>query len=399
MLGRSKGCGRNYLSALRQKAEQGNAEAQCFLGTCFTEGQGVPQDDKEAAKWYRLAADQGLADAQHHLGLAYFFGKGVPQNDKKSVEWFRLAVEQGHADAQFRLGCAFHLGRGVPKDEKEAVKWLRFAEEQGRAEARCSPETRVVLRDVKWLRLTAEQGFAIAQFNLGLAFDRGEGVPQDYTEAVKWYRLAAEKGLARAQFSLGCAYTLGQGVPQDYAQAYAWLNIAAAQYPCSVYTLAANSTMATPEQVAEGRRLSREYAEKFIKKVERAKHQGEARMKFKGLLAGVARLFGRSKGCGRDNFSTLQQKAEQGHADAQYNLGLVYDLGQEVPQDSKEAVKWFRLAAEQGHADAQYNLGLAYHLGTGVSHDDKEAVKWFGLASEQGHTGAQTSLDWGSFSL
>ena len=52
--------------------------------------------------------------------------------------------------------------------------------------------------------------------------------------------------------------------------------------------------------------------------------------------------------------------AEQGYADAQNNLGVMYRKGQGVPQDDKTAVKWYRLAAEQGNADAQYNLGLMY---------------------------------------
>ena len=47
---------------------------------------------------------------------------------------------------------------------------------------------------------------------------------------------------------------------------------------------------------------------------------------------------------------------------AQYNLGVMYDNGDGVPQDYKEAVKWYRLAAEQGDASAQYNLGLMYEM-------------------------------------
>ena len=67
--------------------------------------------------------------------------------------------------------------------------------------------------------------------------------------------------------------------------------------------------------------------------------------------------------------------AEQGDAEAQHNLGVMYDKGQGVPQDDKEAVKWYRLAAEQEHADAQYNLGLMYDKGIGVHQDFNEAVR------------------------
>ncbi len=60
-----------------------------------------------------------------------------------------------------------------------------------------------------WLPL-AEQGEAFAQSNLGLMYERGQGVPQDYKEAVKWYRLAAEQGDAEAQFNLGIMYAMAR---------------------------------------------------------------------------------------------------------------------------------------------------------------------------------------------
>ena len=67
--------------------------------------------------------------------------------------------------------------------------------------------------------------------------------------------------------------------------------------------------------------------------------------------------------------------AKQGNADAQFDLGVMYELGQGVPQDGKTAVKWYRLAAEQGLADAQFNLGVMYAEGRGVPQDGKTAVK------------------------
>ena len=84
--------------------------------------------------------------------------------------------------------------------------------------------------------------------------------------------------------------------------------------------------------------------------------------------------------------------AEQGKANAQANLGFMYDNGQGVLQDYKEAVKWYRLAAEQGDADAQYNLAIKYDNGQGVLQDYKEAVKWYRLAAEQGVAAAQGNL-------
>ena len=84
--------------------------------------------------------------------------------------------------------------------------------------------------------------------------------------------------------------------------------------------------------------------------------------------------------------------AEQGDADAQFNLGLMHVNGQGVPVDYSEGLKWYRLAAEQGDADAQFNLGLMYVNGQGVPLDYSEGVKWYRLAAEQGDADAQTNL-------
>ena len=70
---------------------------------------------------------------------------------------------------------------------------------------------------LKLWRPLAEQGDAQAQYNLGIMYDNGQGVPQDDAEAVKWYRKAAEQGIAKAQYNLGVMYANGRGVPQDYA--------------------------------------------------------------------------------------------------------------------------------------------------------------------------------------
>ena len=64
-------------------------------------------------------------------------------------------------------------------------------------------------------------------FNLGLMYEKGQGVPQDYKTAVKWYRLAAEQGHANAQSNLGVKYAFGVGVLKDYVYAHMWGNIAA----------------------------------------------------------------------------------------------------------------------------------------------------------------------------
>ncbi len=116
---------------------------------------------------------------------------------------------------------------------------------------------------LKEWRPLAEQGHAEAQYNLGLMYDQGQGVPKDYQAAMKWYRLAADPGQAEAQSNLGVMYSKGQGVPQDYVQAHMWVSLAAAQskesYRKSRDILAERMT---PAQLAEAQRLAREWTPK-----------------------------------------------------------------------------------------------------------------------------------------
>jgi TPR repeat protein len=89
----------------------------------------------------------------------------------------------------------------------------------------------------------------------------------------------------------------------------------------------------------------------------------------------------------------LLQAAEQGHAKAQFELGLLYGMGEGIPQDTEEAVKWYRQAAEQGYAKAQFVLGLLYGMGDErIPQDTEEAVKWYRKAAEQGLDQAQFIL-------
>ena len=80
--------------------------------------------------------------------------------------------------------------------------------------------------------------------------------------------------------------------------------------------------------------------------------------------------------------------AEQGDAEAQFNLGQMYREGLEVAQNYKEAVKWYRLSAEQGDAVAQFNLGFMYGKGLGVPQDYVSAHMWWNLSDSNGHKSA-----------
>ena len=81
-------------------------------------------------------------------------------------------------------------------------------------------------------------------------------------------------------------------------------------------------------------------------------------------------------------FKFCSVAAEQGHAEAQFNLGYMYQYGQGVKQDYFKAVEWYQKAAEQGDASAQYNLGVMYYNGQGVKQDYAKTKEYFGLACD-----------------
>lgn len=82
------------------------------------------------------------------------------------------------------------------------------------------------------------------------------------------------------------------------------------------------------------------------------------------------------------DIKTLIQKANQGNAEAQNNLGVAYYNGEGVEQSYSKAVYWCQKSAEQGNADAQYNLGVAYYNGEGVDKSYSKTVYWLRKACE-----------------
>ena len=85
--------------------------------------------------------------------------------------------------------------------------------------------------------------------------------------------------------------------------------------------------------------------------------------------------------------------ANDGDSMAQNNLGSMYYNGEGVPQDYKEAAKWYRKSAEQGDADAQSNLGYMYYIGTGVIEDYVTAYAWVSVAKANGNAKSVKALD------
>lgn len=113
------------------RAERGDAEAQLQLGLRYAEGDGVIQNDKEAARWFALAAKQGLAEAQYQYGLALLHGRGVVQDYRSAFSWIEKPARRGYARAQYTLGELYRYGTGTAVDKARAYLWFNLAAAQG----------------------------------------------------------------------------------------------------------------------------------------------------------------------------------------------------------------------------------------------------------------------------
>ncbi len=126
--------------------------------------------------------------------------KGTDAREPDDTQHVRAAADACDAEAMFNLGYAYDYGEGVELDEAEGARWYRKA---------------------------AEAGHVKAMYSLGYAYDYGQGVELDEAEGVRWYRKAAEAGHATAMYNLGYAYDYGEGVELDEAEGVRWYRKAA----------------------------------------------------------------------------------------------------------------------------------------------------------------------------
>jgi len=129
-----------------------------------------------------------------------------------AIEQFRPLVADGYAPAQYQMGVVYQKGYGVPKDGMKALELFELA---------------------------AQQNDSDAQFELALIYSEGKLVKQDVKKAFALTHKAAKKGLASAQYNLAVMFANGTGVDQDYFKASRWYQNAADQnYALAQYNLA-----------------------------------------------------------------------------------------------------------------------------------------------------------------
>ena len=405
---------KNSLEALKQHAEQGDAEAIYQLGRVYALGKGEEVDYDKAMTLYHRANALGYPLAANNIGALYD-DMGEPE---KSVEWFEQGIRQGDKRATISLGRFYLLGIGVGQDTFKGMQMLEKYDNDGfvlyllaqvydgvigyevpinypkaleyylLAEKNKQDLTNEDLMTLynnlgtlynahediptnyveaqKYLTKAAEMGLPNAMYGLANLYDfRG-----DKKQAFKWYLKAAENGLIDAYYYVGNAYKRGEGIQQDSQKALKWLELAA-EYQMS------GAAWELAEIYRDGIGNVSQNLEKAQAFYLLAKEAGE------NVERSVQQL--RSRLAVRDNFDELLERAKEGDLDVQKDLAMAYVRGDEIEQNNEEAFKWYKAAAEQGDADAQNSLYNRYAKGEGVEQNSEEAMKWLHRSAEQGH--------------
>lgn len=334
----------NAIEWFRMSAEQGHSGAQYYLGLCYKNGQGVEKNPNTAFLWFEKAASQNFEDAQQELGLCYYNGEGVNKNYKKAFRWFLSAYKNGNEEAQFHLGICYSKGEGVSKDPNESIRLLRKHADKGNCEAQyylaqSLYEVGSYQQFLSLIKKAADNGLAIAQFHLGLIYEKNE---EDKNEALKYYTKAAEQSCTEALVALGTYYSR-----------------------MHKYGLAANYFLKASSQNSM-------YAQCNL-----------------GLLY----LYG--YGVDKDPkkaFNYFKKAEEQGLISAQIQLGLCYHFGKGVEKDLVKAALCFLRAAEKNDYEAQTLLADCYYYGYGIEKDYSEAAEWYLKAAKQGYARAQNAI-------
>ena len=334
-----------------------------------------------AVNWYARAVQAESSPwAEYNLGVMYSKGLGVKQDMVMAAKWLQIAAT--HPEMHDRATAL--LSTFAPQQTSEGVPGL-VPPKMAQASAPPGPLNDALAADkrgeyateLKLLEPLAEQGDAIAEFQIGWIYDSGRGEPQDFAKAIAWYLKAADQGYADAQVNLGVMYENGQGVPPDYAQATFWYRKAADQGNADARSRLAN--LISPPTPVPAARLTPSQETPVVAPVPSHIIENAIAADNTGDYATELKL--------------LQPLADQGNANAQFAIGIMYENGRGVPQNYGQAAIWYGKAADQGLADAQANLGWAYANGWGVPRDYAQAVVWYRKAADQGNAFAQGALN------
>ena len=373
------------------------------------------KDYKTAYRLMLPLAKKGFAKAQYSLGMMYEKGKGVNKDSEKAKKWFQFAADQGLAKAQKKIN---QRHEGNPKTLAGNHLNLNTVSLKNGLDALSNKNYATAH---KFFLELAEQGDVEAQFNLGLMYGKGRGVKKDYSKAIQWWGLAADQGNGKAQTNLGWMYEIGKGVPKDENKAAHWYQIASSKGISKAQeklNLLLNKTKKNVQENTAGSndnlpRLNTKSLTTSKDAVDVPSYTPNTSTKTVDDTNDSDLLHTAKKSLDNREFATAHKLfldlANKGIAEAQINLGMMFEAGQGVLQDYDEAIRRYQLAADLGlieaqekinllsnkMAEAQINLGLGvrFESGQGVPQDYDEAIRRYRLAADMGLIEAQEKLD------
>jgi len=199
------------VSQLQTNAQAGDSAAQLKLGKAYEDGNGIPQSDNQAVKWYRAAAEQGNAAAQNDLGRMFRLGRGVEQDKAEAVNWYRKAAKQENPNALFNLGAAYYNGDGVDTNIVAAYGWFLLAQKFG-----SHPGADASERMKEEALMVQSEAFE----KVGDMYQKGDDLPQSSSKAIDWYRKAAENGGGRVQIKLANLLLDGPNATSNFGEVH-----------------------------------------------------------------------------------------------------------------------------------------------------------------------------------
>lgn len=367
-------------AAAKQEADKGNRHAALLLGLMYDRGIAVERNSGEALFWYQKGALNPVS--AFILGTYYSQGQGVTQDEAKGKVLLQKAADASFSYANLNLAV---LNK---KQNESFVDELNTARRLGNATAGLlladyylsaagDDEQMRQARDI--YQYFAEKGDKNAQLKLAFMYEEGLGGNTDGKHAEAWYLKAAEQNQPLAQYLLGRFYQLGKGDSRpDYAQAKQWYEKAQKNYP--------------PASVALG--FIAETVEDAYQKAKTDYQQG---VKQKNALAaynlGLIYELGKHHAVDFEKAKEVyDQAASQGHTQAMVQLAGLYLNGEADGRDEQKALHWYKKAADTGNRDALYQLGLLSETGVATKLNFKEAQAYYQQAAKRGHAKAMLAL-------
>ncbi len=281
-------------------------------------------------------ADDAPPTLQERVGYADSLANSAAGGDKKALATLQSNAALNDAGAQYGLGEYYSIIKDYPES-------------------------------IAWFQKSTTQGFAGGYYALGIAYDLGQGLTQDYTKALQQYLKATD--LSEAEVRIGLLYALGHGVKRDYSQADSWYRKAA-----DAGSIEADIDLGDAYETGRGIRQDDVQASHWFRV---AADVGDAQAQY---ALGYLYENSRSLQDYKQAAAWYQKASQQGVADAQLNLGLLYSSGKGVPADPAKAVQQFQMSANQRDGRAQYELAESFADGKGVPADSFRAYEWMILA-------------------